>query len=262
MPNERLTKQQELFYECYSDLEAYCFADLSVFSTESAFDDLAAALPSCTATNKRQFIAWAKKQLRRSLETQVSVVDPEMDFNAVLSVAEKHKRTRSDTKPMKYVFNGDAVLIDLTDRSGKLYVWAIPAEWLSAAQALWPCHVKVDRNGPYVAKKSNRTLRDGTTAPITIRVHRLFVSGPDWVQVLARDGNYLNFTNGNIYANATPKKPEKFVYLDDENVPEPVPSVTIEGEVMDEPLPAKPTKAPVYDECDEVAWVQQCHAQK
>jgi hypothetical protein len=254
----KLTAQQKLFYECYSDLEDFCFNDLSVISIDEAFDDLSAALPSCTATNTKQFLAWAKKQLRLSLEKNVSTVR-EMDFGKVLAIAEKHKQGRADTKPMKFIINGDAVLIDLTDRNNNLYVWVIPADWLSGARAIWPVFVKRDKNGPYVAKKSRRKLVDETSVPVTLRVHKLFVGGPDWLQVRARDGNYLNYLDGNLYAVERIRKAEKFVSLEAENVVSPPSPASPDPEA--EKLPAKSTRVPNYDDFDEVEWVRQCHSE-
>jgi hypothetical protein len=140
-----------------------------------------------------------------------SVKNPTLDH--VLNLAENKPR-RKDTKPFSYEVHGEKAFIHLQNRKGDALPWIIPADWLPVAQALWPVHIRQNRTGPYLNIKS-RLIRNGKSEQISIPVHHLFVAlQQGWTlrkgeTVLAHDGNFLNFADGNLYVQQPSSETEE-----------------------------------------------------
>jgi hypothetical protein len=167
----------------------------------------------CNARTKKQFNAWAKRQIDRRAEGMMAhwIADirkrktGKITVADILQYAHLHGRKRQGTGLFpRYVQNGNFALIDMGKDILKVPACADsddPAlNFLPVLQVLWPFHF---RSGQ-LFKNSFKIEPDGRT-PKRISLHRLFLSfqdnDPDNERrtVYACDGDYLNWLPGNLY---------------------------------------------------------------
>lgn len=171
----------------------------------------------CPAQTKPQFVRWAKRLVDRTGESLLPFLlanrtkqqRGKLSLSDVIGIAALHNHTRKGAAPFpSTVQNGNTALIDLG--SGILKVPACPdsddpiENFLPILQLLWPFHIR----GGKVFKHVDRQLyRSGQwhSQPYRLPLHRLFLSFQDNNPrndgriVRARDGDFLNWTYGNLY---------------------------------------------------------------
>jgi len=165
----------------------------------------------CPALIKPQFIAWCKRQIDQHadalipffLAKRIKEQNGRITIRDVFNIVALHGKVRKGTACFpRTIINGDVALID----TGK-EVLKIPAcpdsddpaeNFLPVLELLWPWH---ERQG-IVVKSSSREV-SGRSSPIRIPLHQLFVAFQygNWSDepVHAKDGDFLNWTNGNLY---------------------------------------------------------------
>lgn len=148
-----------------------------------ALQAIFARLHTCRAKSPAQLRQWAYGQIDRLAGKLASV----------------EKRERSNAKAFTYEQYGDRCFISLESKSGQRHTWTIPADWLEMARRLWPLHIRRFKGGaPFVAKKKSIIHPDGRRQQEVLPLHRLFLNCDRRETVEARDGDYLNWTNGNL----------------------------------------------------------------
>jgi hypothetical protein len=162
---------------------------------------LLSALPRCKAETETQFLGWIKNQIERAAkEDRVFANSSSLTTEDVLTFA-KSQPERKGIKPLIYEVHGQKAFIKLEDSQGRVLPWIVPANWLPVAQALWPCHVRRTRTGPYVNKKMPKQRLNGEWYQADLPVHHLFLNCGYRDIVDAKDGNLLNFTDGNLHVH-------------------------------------------------------------
>ena len=186
------------FFKFYDDLRAKICEEFPTLDFETALFRLASALPACKAQTERQFRAWCASQLKKiDGEKRLYEYADNLTLDDVLTLAAS-RPVRKNTKPMMYETHGDKIFIKLQDSRGNVLPWRIPSDWLPVARALWPVHVRQSRNGPYVSKKVARQRLNGSWEQRDLPLHHLFLNCEPGDLVDSKDGNYLNWTNGNL----------------------------------------------------------------
>ena len=171
---------------------------------DKALHSLESRLLDCPAKTPMQFRQWCYRDIDKLAAKLVSKKASE-------------KRRRKSTKPFQYRRNGDTCFVPLRDAEGTEHVWKIPSDWLKWAELLWPLHIKKLPNGkPYLARKVPVTQPDGKRIQTACAAHRYYLAfkyptlTPDDIastRASARTGDFLDWTNDNIYLQvADPKR--------------------------------------------------------
>jgi hypothetical protein len=183
-----LDPEGETPYTSISDYAVTTLRDIRL--AEAALETLAKQLPTCKAKTPRQLRQWCYKQI---------------DKQAPEDRKDTLKKQRKNTKPFQYEQHGNVCFIPLFDANGHQHIWTIPADWLEQAKLLWPVHIRHFSDGkPHVSRKV-ATPHGQKNVPI----HRLFLGlsavrhqEEDNLEVQNRDGNWLNYCNGNLFLAA------------------------------------------------------------
>lgn len=187
------TDLQRWYRVSYSALEEYANqvmqdANLSVERFEQVMKSIADELPDCPAKCPAQMRQWARKRIDKK------VAKFSLRYDA-------GKHPRKNEKPLLYEVHNDRAFVKLTDAAGEIVVWILPAKLLDTVRRLWPVHIRHLKDGrPYVAKKTPYIGRDGEKTQKLIALHRVIVDCEEGQEVEALDGNFLNWTEGNLRA--------------------------------------------------------------
>lgn len=204
--NDAVHNRRKWFFKNYDALAALVCEDYSVLDLETALFRVAAALPKCRAANERQFREWARNQVRKLAdEKRLFEYGANLTLQDVLTLAAAQP-VRKGTKPLEYEQHGDKVFIKLQDSRGRVLPWVIPTEWLPIARAVWPVHVRRCRTGLYVSKKVPQQRLSGTWGQRDLPIHHLFLNCNSGDAVEARNGNFLDWSGGNLHVkDASPE---------------------------------------------------------
>jgi hypothetical protein len=185
------------FHTFYDELYYHTVEHFSVLDVDSTFYRLAAALPKCKAQTAAQFRKWAKQQIKKQAN-RVRIFEhaDRLAVEDILTLAETQQQRKS-VKPFECEQHGEKAFIRLEDK-GTVLPWIVPVYWLPVAKALWPVHVRHNRSGAYVSKKVARQRLNGLWEQRDLPVHRLFLNCESGHIVEAADGNFLNWTEGNL----------------------------------------------------------------
>ncbi|MFL6437719.1 MAG: hypothetical protein ACJ71Q_09080 [Terriglobales bacterium] len=199
---ERRSELDRWFNEHYEAITEQLSTQVTLDRFEDALCRIAADLPRCRAKTPEQFQKWIERRIAKFAADV-------RDENAIdaLSLEEALAgpyRERKNTKDFIYEVHGDKAFIRV-ERKDEIFVWIIPKDWLPIARRLWPVHIRFYASGPYLAKKVPRGIK-GNKEQITVPLHRLFVDcgGQKLVgdhssqSVVAKNGNYLDWTNDNL----------------------------------------------------------------
>jgi hypothetical protein len=180
----------------YTSLTDYAVMKLpSVFFAQKALDAISGKLHKCRAKRPDQLRQWGYKQIDR-LAAQLN---------------KSEKSTRKGVKLFQCDETSAGVYsIPLLDSKGQQHTWKVPADWLGDIDSLiWPVHIRRHASGrPYLAKKLPTiwpTERKQTILP----AHHIYlwfkypgISDGDVACSRARNGDFLDWTNDNIYVPA------------------------------------------------------------
>jgi hypothetical protein len=273
MKNEQEERRQhqveEWFTTNYQSISDQLHESVPIDRVEDLLIRFCQALSLCPARSEAQFIKWAGRWIEsRAQPTPLDASD--LDLNEALSA---HKRQRKNTPPFpRYEQHGDKTYIQLIDAVGQIRPWIIPSEWLCVAQRLWPFHLRRYAGGSfYVAKKVPAERPDGRHEQVVVPLHRLFVeTGGDRLvgdrkakMVTATDGDYLNWTDGNLTTrqwtsrdvmDVRPHGSSIVVSLGTQTA-----NLTLDNDILSAgSLPAKPTRPPGHgpnDSPDREEWI-------
>ncbi len=196
---EELLRWWNLSFAAYGDSPYVSVSDYAVDQlcdirlAEKTLDSLAEQLFTCRAKSPAQFRQWCYRQ-----------IDKRADELAATRAASE-KVWRSNTKDLQVEKRGNVCFIPLFETNSQQHIWAIPADWLDQAKLLWPVHIRHFPDGkPYVSRKVATPSGQKNVA-----IHRLFLGlsavrhqEEDNLEVQNRDGNWLNYCNGNLFLAA------------------------------------------------------------
>jgi len=152
-------------------------------------------LHTCPAETESEFKKWAEEWMAEERsDAKWRAEYAKLSLDELIAVAPKK---RANTKQMEVETHGDRTFIKL-EHKHRIYPWTIPTTWLPIAQALWPCFIKFNRYGPYVAMKSKRQRLNSKWFQIDIPVHQIYLNANARERILARDGSFLNYLVGNL----------------------------------------------------------------
>ena len=204
--DRQLQQLERWFNDYYPEISDELYLQVRADQFESVLCRLATDLQKCRAKSRTQFLSWVSRQARKCAEEYANDTRHFNDNVNLQEVLAASRPERKNTKQLIYEQHGDKVFIQLS-HLGKPLVWIIPTEWFPVAKRLWPVHVRLyPQSGPYIAKKVPRLRPDGKREQVTVPLHRLFVDcgGQSLVgdhaaqSVFARNGNYLDWTGGNL----------------------------------------------------------------
>lgn len=196
--NTNIEQVRRWFFKYYDELRSKICIEFPALDFETALFRVATTLTSCKAQTERQFRQWCESQLRKlDCEKKLYEYGENLTLQDALTLAGS-RPVRKGTKPMEYEVHNDRAFVKLHDSRGNVLPWRIPSDWLPIAQALWPCHVRQGRNGPYVSKKVSKQQISGKWEQRDLPVHHLFLNCDKREMVAAKNGNLLDWTGGNL----------------------------------------------------------------
>jgi hypothetical protein len=167
----------------------------------------------CPAQSKPQFVRWCKRQIDEHADSliphflakRIKESNGRLTVSDVMHIAALHGKQRKGTACFpRMILNGNVALVD----TGK-NILKVPAKadsddpvenFLPILELLWPWN---DHEGQIQKYSSRKSYSTGQLIPCRISLHRLFVAFcyGNWSDeaVQARDGDFLNWTNRNLY---------------------------------------------------------------
>jgi hypothetical protein len=184
-----------------SDFESIAaYADRTLPSEYDVDDQLADKVLGELGKQLHKCPAQCPEQLRRWCYSQI-------DRQAARF--SKNEKQRGSNKTFRYFQQDGHIQIPLTDAHGQEHIWKIPADFLEQARKLWPVHIRWYAKGkPYVARKKS-VISPEKTKQVVFPAHHVYlwfkyptVSDGDISCCRARNNDFLDWTNGNIYVPA------------------------------------------------------------